>query len=116
MTNAAMAMAEEGWAEPLLKVNDLRKLYAPGKGVDGVDFELWPGEVLGIVGESGSGKTTLLQCLSGMLTPDSGHIEYTGKQGDKLDVYDITESQRRLLLRTDWGIVHQHPRTACGWA
>jgi putative phosphonate transport system ATP-binding protein len=110
MTNAAMAMAEEGLAEPLLKVNDLRKLYAPGKGVDGVDFELWPGEVLGIVGESGSGKTTLLQCLSGMLTPDSGQIKYTGKQGDKLDIYKITESRRRLLLRTDWGIVHQHPR------
>lgn len=110
MNNAAMAMTQEALAEPLLKVNNLRKLYAPGKGVDGVDFELWPGEVLGIVGESGSGKTTLLQCLSGMLTPDFGQVEYTGKQGEKLDIYDITESQRRLLLRTDWGIVHQHPR------
>lgn len=110
MTRTAMAMTEETLAEPLLRVSNLRKLYAPGKGVDGVDFELWPGEVLGIVGESGSGKTTLLQCLSGLLTPDSGRIEYTGRQGGKVDIYGISESQRRLLLRTDWGIVHQHPQ------
>jgi putative phosphonate transport system ATP-binding protein len=42
MTNTAMAMAEEGLAEPLLKVNNLRKLYAPGKGVDGVDAAAMP--------------------------------------------------------------------------
>jgi putative phosphonate transport system ATP-binding protein len=108
MTTAATA--QEAFAEPLLKVSNLRKLYAPGKGVDGVDFELWPGEVLGIVGESGSGKTTLLQCLSGMLTPDSGQVEYTAKSGDALDLYRISESQRRVLLRTEWGIVHQNPR------
>lgn len=104
------AIAQEPLSESMLKVSDLRKLYAPGKGVDGVDFELWPGEVLGIVGESGSGKTTLLHCLAGMLTPDSGRIEYTGKQSEILDLYSISERQRRLLLRTDWGIVHQNPR------
>ncbi|WP_148719852.1 ATP-binding cassette domain-containing protein, partial [Klebsiella oxytoca] len=49
---------------PLLAVNNLTHLYAPGKGFSDVSFELWPGEVLGIVGESGSGKTTLLQAIS----------------------------------------------------
>lgn len=110
MTDTALAVSREAPAEPLLTVSNLRKLYAPGKGVDGVDFELWPGEVLGIVGESGSGKTTLLQCLSGMLTPDSGHVSYSSTHGDRLDLYGISESQRRQLLRTEWGIVHQHPR------
>jgi putative phosphonate transport system ATP-binding protein len=96
--------------QPLLQVDGLRKLYAPGKGVDGVDFALYPGEVLGIVGESGSGKTTLLKCLSGSLCPDAGSIAYCDGQGQLLDLYGIAESQRRQLLRTEWGIVHQHPR------
>ena len=50
--------------KPLLSVNNLTHLYAPGKGFSDVSFELWPGEVLGIVGESGSGKTTLLKSIS----------------------------------------------------
>ena len=39
--------------QPLLSVNNLTHLYAPGKGFSDVSFDLWPGEVLGIVGESG---------------------------------------------------------------
>ncbi len=50
--------------KPLLSVNNLTHLYAPGKGFSDVSFDLWPGEVLGIVGESGSGKTTLLKSIS----------------------------------------------------
>ncbi|MCV2514367.1 ATP-binding cassette domain-containing protein, partial [Leclercia pneumoniae] len=53
--------------KPLLSVNNLTHLYAPGKGFSDVSFELWPGEVLGIVGESGSGKTTLLKSISARL-------------------------------------------------
>ena len=55
--------------QPLLSVNNLTHLYAPGKGFSDVSFDLWPGEVLGIVGESGSGKTTLLKSISARLTP-----------------------------------------------
>ena len=53
--------------QPLLSVNNLTHLYAPGKGFSDVSFDLWPGEVLGIVGESGSGKTTLLKSISSRL-------------------------------------------------
>ncbi|RWR02252.1 phosphonate C-P lyase system protein PhnK [[Pantoea] beijingensis] len=90
--------------QPLLAVNNLTHLYAPGKGFDDVSFELYPGEVLGIVGESGSGKTTLLQAISARLTPQHGNILYQGN-----DLYALSESERRRLLRTEWGVVHQHP-------
>ena len=57
---------------PLLQVRGLTRLYGPDKGCQEVDFDLYPGEVLGIVGESGSGKSTLLSLLSGRCTPDRG--------------------------------------------
>jgi len=90
--------------QPLLAVNQLTHLYAPGKGFEQVSFDLWPGEVLGIVGESGSGKTTLLQSLSARLTPQQGSIHYQNR-----DLYEMSENDRRRLLRTEWGVVHQHP-------
>ncbi|ERK17818.1 Phosphonates transport ATP-binding protein PhnK [Pantoea sp. AS-PWVM4] len=90
--------------QPLLAVNDLTHLYAPGKGFEEVSFALYPGEVLGIVGESGSGKTTLLRSLSARLAPQQGNILYRDR-----DLYQLSESERRRLLRTEWGVVHQHP-------
>ncbi|WP_051241214.1 MULTISPECIES: phosphonate C-P lyase system protein PhnK [Vibrio] len=98
----------------LLRVHKLSKLYAPGKGFSDVSFELYPGEVLGIVGESGSGKSTLLQSISGRLTPDNGEVLYlqSASEGsiEQLEnLYQMAESQRRHLLRTEWGVVHQHP-------
>ena len=90
--------------KPLLSVNNLTHLYAPGKGFSDVSFELWPGEVLGIVGESGSGKTTLLKSISARLTPQNGDILYEGAS-----LYGMSEAGRRRLLRTEWGVVHQHP-------
>ncbi|KAA8671517.1 phosphonate C-P lyase system protein PhnK [Pantoea dispersa] len=90
--------------QPLLAVNNLTHLYAPGKGFEDVSFALYPGEVLGIVGESGSGKTTLLRSLSARLAPQQGNILYHGR-----DLYQLSESERRRLLRTEWGVVHQHP-------
>lgn len=90
--------------QPLLAVNNLTHLYAPGKGFEEVSFDLFPGEVLGIVGESGSGKTTLLRSLSARLTPQQGSILYNQR-----DLYALSESDRRRLLRTEWGVVHQHP-------
>lgn len=89
---------------PLLSVNNLTHLYAPGKGFGDVSFELWPGEVLGIVGESGSGKTTLLKAISARLAPQNGEVLYKNTS-----LYGQSEADRRRLLRTEWGVVHQHP-------
>ena len=96
--------------QALLQVRGLTYFHAPRKGFGGVDFDLYPGEVLGIVGESGSGKTTLLNSLSGRMAPQSGHILYRNQHGEQRDLYALRESERRHLLRTEWGFVHQHAR------
>src|SRR3546814_2672382 len=71
---------------------------------------LHSGELLGVVGESGSGKTTLLNCLSARLTPTNGIVEYDLHGRGLTDIYTLSEPERRLLLRTDWGVVMQNPR------
>jgi len=96
--------------EPLLDVKQLTKLYSAGKGCIDINFDLYPGEVLGIVGESGSGKSTLLNTLSARLPPDQGSINYRQANGDWINLYQLPEAQQRHLQRTEWGIVHQHAR------
>ena len=66
----------------LLEGKQINKTYARGKSsvkalID-VDFTLGDGEILGVVGESGSGKSTLLKQISGLETPDSGEILFSG--------------------------------------
>ena len=95
---------------PLLRVQDLTKLYGRQVGCQGVTFDLWPGEVIGVVGESGSGKTTLIRCLAALQEPSSGRVEYDTRDGGPRSVHGLSEPARRLLMRTDWGFVQQNPR------
>lgn len=96
--------------EVLLKVSDLSHRYGHQVGCMGVSFNLYPGEVLGIVGESGAGKSTLLKCLATQLEPTGGTVEYRGRDGVMRELFAMSEGERRMLLRTDWGLVHQNPR------
>jgi len=60
--------------QPVLKARGLVKTFGRVVGLDGVDLDLYPGEVLGIIGDNGAGKSTLIKCLTGALIPDAGTI------------------------------------------
>ncbi|SDW42740.1 putative phosphonate transport system ATP-binding protein [Albimonas donghaensis] len=95
---------------PLLSVEHVTRRYGPRIGCQDVSFELWPGEVMGIVGESGSGKSTLLSCISGQGDPDEGRVVYDARDLGPVDIREMSEPRRRMLMRTDWAFVHQNPR------
>ncbi len=81
--------------QPILTVCGLRKTFAAQgensllhrqrmTAVDGVSFDLYPGETFGLVGESGCGKSTVAKLLMGLEKPDSGEITLEGKRLDNL--------------------------------
>jgi lipopolysaccharide export system ATP-binding protein len=58
----------------LLEVHGLVKTYGSRRVVDGVDCEVWPGEIVGLLGPNGAGKTTTFRMVCGMIDPDAGRV------------------------------------------
>jgi len=107
MTCLSAAIADD---DTLLAARGLALRFGAIQALDGVDAELWPGEVLAVVGESGSGKTTLLNVLSGRMRPDAGFVWVRDPAGRRQDLHAMPEPALRALHRSDWGFVQQNPR------
>lgn len=68
---------------------------------DGLDLDVWPGEILGIVGGSGSGKSVLLRSIIGLIRPQAGRIRVCG-----VDVLAASDAELRRLEER-WGVLFQ---------
>jgi lipopolysaccharide export system ATP-binding protein len=71
----------------LLKVRGLVKSYGRRRVVDGVDFEVNPGEIVGLLGPNGAGKTTTFRMACGMIDPDAGKVTLAGKDVTNWPMY-----------------------------
>lgn len=71
----------------LLEVRGLVKSYGRRRVVDGVDFEVFPGEIVGLLGPNGAGKTTTFRMACGMIDPDAGTVTLAGQDVTKWPMY-----------------------------
>src|SRR5437867_6884834 len=71
----------------ILEVRGLVKVYGRRRVVDGVDFEVNAGEVVGLLGPNGAGKTTSVRMTTGQVTPDGGKVWFTGQDVSRLPMY-----------------------------
>ncbi|MFQ6015090.1 MAG: ABC transporter ATP-binding protein [Anaerolineae bacterium] len=82
---------------PILQVENISKSFGGVTAVDGMSFDLFRGEILGIIGPNGSGKTTLVNCITGFVKKDSGKVVFKGRDISKLAAHRIADIG---LLRT----------------
>ena len=84
-------------ATAALQVQDVGFSYGKVRAVDGVSFDVRPGEVFGLLGPNGAGKTTTIAMISGLLSPESGQILVFGRE----------PSERSGRARSRMGVVPQ---------
>ncbi|OYD89457.1 ABC transporter ATP-binding protein [Nostoc sp. 'Peltigera membranacea cyanobiont' 210A] len=98
---------------PILSVTELKQHYTiePNfierllntqtqtiKAVDGINLDLYSGEILGLVGESGCGKSTLSRTILQLIRPTSGKVEFLGQDLTKLSRQEIRSSRRQIQM------------------
>jgi len=96
----------------IIRVSDLSVAFRRGgerfHALADVDFEVAPGEIVGVAGPSGSGKTTLLNAIAGLLTPKCGSVVVDGEA-----VYELSDRRRTRLRNQKIGFIfqtyHLHP-------
>jgi len=77
--------------EPLLRMEGISKSFPGVQALDNVDFEVYPGEILGFVGENGAGKSTLVKIISGVYSKDRGTMYF---KGQPVEIHSPQEAQR----------------------
>lgn len=91
---------------PLIQCRNLTKAFHEGRRsasiLRGIEFDIFPSEMVAIMGRSGAGKTTLLNCLAGLENPDSGTVNLLGE-----DLTHMSLSRRAKMRRSDVGFVFQ---------
>jgi oligopeptide/dipeptide ABC transporter ATP-binding protein len=100
----------------LLEVNDLVKRFGPVRAVDGVSFQLEPGETLALVGESGCGKTTIGRCLLRLLEPDAGQIRFEERDVLRLRGRRLRDWRQRVQIIFQDPFASLNPRMTIGQA
>lgn len=87
--------------EPILNIENLTKTYGTvqnqTKALDGITFQVMPGEFLGIMGSSGSGKSTLLNCIATVIKPSGGSILVEGKKLQSLKGEALAEYRGKTV-------------------
>jgi polar amino acid transport system ATP-binding protein len=99
-TAAAAEYAADARADPILRLEGVRKSFGDNLVLDGIDLEVPTGEVLVVIGPSGSGKSTLLRCVNLLEPIQAGHIFFEGEEITRGSV-DVSAVRQRI------GIVFQ---------
>lgn len=84
--------------EPVLSVASLSKTFADLTAVDGVSFDVQPGEIVGLVGPNGAGKTTIISMILGVLQPTAGEI--------RIDAFDVNRRRSQALASTNFAATY----------
>ncbi|HEX8558737.1 MAG TPA: ABC transporter ATP-binding protein [Pyrinomonadaceae bacterium] len=93
-----MAESQTEGAARALSVEGLRKAYGATVAVDGVTFDVRPGEIVGLLGPNGAGKTTTINMILGVLEPSAGAVFIEG--------VDVRRERSRALGRTNFAAVY----------
>lgn len=101
MTYLSRPAPEEGIpktvpGEPLIAFKDVRIGFDDGDVLQGVSFEVWPGETKVLLGESGSGKTLIMKMAAGLLHPDAGRIWVMGHELSEMKEQDLLDFRRHV--------------------
>src|SRR5690349_12825604 len=87
---------------PIISIRGVVNRFGTQVVHDGIDLDVFPGEVLGIVGGSGSGKSVLLRTMLGLQRPKAGTVSMEGK-----DITRMTEKEL-LAVKRRYGVTFQH--------